>query len=340
MSTTVHVSNISHQTSEHEVRDFFSFCGKITSLSVTPISGESDSAKSATVTFEKETAAKTALLLDNTQLGSSHVKVEAGQGLDQLAGGQTSTSGDDSGKDKDELEQEDKPRSRIMAEYIARGYAIGDQALQRAIEFDSKQGYSNRFTAALQNFDSKYHATDRAKAVDASYHVTDRAKAAWSGLQSYFEKAMGTPTGQRVRAFYTQTEKQIADIHSEARRLAEIHKEEQGEKSSAGHSATDQSGQGQQKVTQVPGTDKTVCSCSGSTEGCPCDSEKCACDGCGKSSLKGDHTATGPASDVSAATHLQPLGSNYPHEATGAAADITDKTAVAPVGEKLGGEKY
>lgn len=65
------VKNIAHNTSEKEVRDFFSFwsdsrildgkahltssSGKITSLSVTPASEASDSPQSATVTFEKET---------------------------------------------------------------------------------------------------------------------------------------------------------------------------------------------------------------------------------------------------------------------------------------------
>lgn len=66
------VKNIAHNTSEKEVRDFFSFwyvsaqnptqetplicsSGKITSLSVTPASEAADSPQSATVTFEKET---------------------------------------------------------------------------------------------------------------------------------------------------------------------------------------------------------------------------------------------------------------------------------------------
>ena len=75
MSYTVHVGDISHATTEKEVRDFFSFCGKITNLSMTPTSASAEASQSATVTFEKETAAKTALLLDNTQLGKSQVKV-------------------------------------------------------------------------------------------------------------------------------------------------------------------------------------------------------------------------------------------------------------------------
>lgn len=70
---TVHVSGIAPTTTEKDVRDFFSFwyatqlwisnkaltnnkkhSGKIVSLSITPVSGEADAQKSASVTFEKE----------------------------------------------------------------------------------------------------------------------------------------------------------------------------------------------------------------------------------------------------------------------------------------------
>lgn len=288
MSTTVHVSNISPQTSEHEVRDFFSFCGKISSLSLTPSSSDPSAPKSATVTFEKETAAKTALLLDNTQLGSSQVKVEAAHSLDDIAASPT-----EGGKDGDEIQQEDKPRSRILAEYIAHGYVIGDKTIQRAIELDQKHGLYQRFTTALQNFDNKLKATDRAKTVDASYGVTDKAKGGWRGMQSYFEKVLGTATGQRLVAFYTSTEKQVMDIHNEARRLAELRKQEQGTGAATGDHKSSSS--------QFPG----------------------------------DNTATGPAADVMAATHLQPAGSNYPQQAVGNADEVTKNTGVAPVTDRM-----
>jgi hypothetical protein len=72
MSTTVHVKGISHETSEKEVKDFFSFwyesqfymlcyktdafySGKITNISVTPESDAANASKTASVTFEKET---------------------------------------------------------------------------------------------------------------------------------------------------------------------------------------------------------------------------------------------------------------------------------------------
>ncbi|KAJ9235480.1 hypothetical protein DTO271D3_8273 [Paecilomyces variotii] len=221
-ATTVHVSGIAPTTSDKEVRDFFSFCGKITMLSVTPESGEPNAPKSATVHFEKETAAKTALLLDNTQLGPSTVHVTAAHSLDDIAGPQTASASDAKDENHHELDQEDKPRSRIIAEYLAHGYVVSDQAIQKAIALDQKHGISNRFTTALTNFDKKYQATERAKGLDESYKITDKATSGWKGLNSYFEKALGTPTGRKVRDFYVKTDKQVRDIHAEARRLADL----------------------------------------------------------------------------------------------------------------------
>jgi hypothetical protein len=84
---------------------------------LSPISNEATSAKSATVTFEKETAAKTALLLDNTQLGKSLVTVKPSPSLAELAG----SSPTEKTQESEEISQEDKPRSRIIAEYLAHG---------------------------------------------------------------------------------------------------------------------------------------------------------------------------------------------------------------------------
>ena len=41
-------------------------------------------------------------------------------------------------------------------------------------------------------------------------------------MASYFEQALGTPTGQRVRNFYASGNKQVMDVHNEARRLADM----------------------------------------------------------------------------------------------------------------------
>jgi len=54
MSNTVKVSGISGQTGEKEIRDFFSFCGKIQNLDVKPSETGGEKTQNATVTFEGE----------------------------------------------------------------------------------------------------------------------------------------------------------------------------------------------------------------------------------------------------------------------------------------------
>ncbi|EEP76809.1 conserved hypothetical protein [Uncinocarpus reesii 1704] len=223
--SAVHVSNISSSTSEKEVRDFFSFCGKITSLSLTPSSGDKDAPQSAT--------------------GSSSVHVTSARSIDEIAGDKAADASEAKDENNNTLEQEDKPRSRIFAEYLAQGYVISDNAIQKAIEIDKKHGVSSRFQAALANFDKRYHATDKAKGIDESYKISEKAERGWKGLSSYFEKALDTPTGRKIRDFYLNSDKQVRDIHNEARHLADMKREksptgEGGEHSTSagGESAT------------------------------------------------------------------------------------------------------
>ncbi|KAK7524639.1 hypothetical protein IWZ03DRAFT_29684 [Phyllosticta citriasiana] len=272
--TSVHVEHISAQTSEKEIRDFFSFCGKISHLSVTPTA---EGTQSATVTFEKETAAKTALLLDNTQLGPAQVKVSSSKSIDDLAGGK---AGEEFPKE-DPIEQEDKPRARIIAEYLAQGYVISDRAIEKALELDQKQGLSSRFTSALTNFDTKFKASERAQTIDSKYKVTEKANAGWRSLNSYFDRALGTPTGQKLRQFYEQGSKQVIDVHNEARHLANLKK-------------SPSSGNMNMNMETIPGTDRTKCDCGANLTTCPCAPGKCACNSCAKNpEVSGIHQVPG-----------------------------------------------
>lgn len=215
---TVIVKNISPRTSKKEINDFFSFCGKIASLEIQTI----DQSQQATVVFERETAADTALLLDNTQLGASQVKVLSAAGTREVNRDRYEENVDINDK---EITQEDKPCSRIVAEYLAHGYVLGDQTLHRAIDLDNKHGLTNRFLSTLKKFDSKYQATDKAKSMDQSYGVTPKVNNILTGLSTYYEKAAGTPSGKKIVNFYTQTSRQVVDIHNEARRLADLKKQ-------------------------------------------------------------------------------------------------------------------
>ncbi|KAI0197829.1 hypothetical protein F4808DRAFT_437766 [Astrocystis sublimbata] len=290
---TVHVKNISPETKEQQVREFFSFCGKITTIEVTQAA---DGSQDATVTFEKETAAKTAQLLNNTTLGSSQIAVTPADG--KTDDGTPHTTNLD--RDTDEITQEEKPRSRILAEYLANGYVVGDAAIQRAIELDHKHGVTTRFMNTLNSLDQKLHASDRAKAADQSYGLTNRATSLFGGLASYFEKASNTPTGKKLVQFYTDGSRQVQDIHVEAQRLMNLKKEEHGgssykaaglervfgkEKEQSGTTDGEynmSSGQILEAVVNERG--ESTCNCRGDGEKCLC-TRNCVCAGCPRASV-------------------------------------------------------
>ncbi|KAL5115775.1 Protein vip1 [Pleosporales sp. CAS-2024a] len=271
MAATVNVENISAKTSEDEIKSFFSFCGKIQSISVKPSGNDT---QTASVTFEKAAAAKTALLLDNTQLGPNSVHVGSVKSIDEIAG-EKAASAEEAKDGEHHIEQEQKPRARIFAEYLAHGYVISDKAIEAALAADKQHGYSTKFTQALQNFDSKTQATQKAQAVDSKLGLTQKAYAGWNLVSSYYDKAANTPTGQKLRSFYEQGNKTVMDVHNEARYLADLKKK-------------DQSGSGKDMNVHYlpePDADKTTCNCQADTGSCQCSPNECACSGCGKSSV-------------------------------------------------------
>jgi len=217
----------------------------------------------ATITFERPSAARTALLLQDAHLGTSQVHVSSSVPLE---GSSTPPH-----QHTDEISQEDKPRTAVLAgiislyylplpmliiliEYLSHGYTLTDQALQRAIEYDHQTGISQRFYNLLNNaigtvqgVDQKLGVTQRAVAVDEKYAIQERAKSTASGLMRYFENALDTPTGKKVRAFYDDRRKDVLQIHAEARRLADERK--QAPSATHGESTT--------PATEVSGTQTT-----------------------------------------------------------------------------------
>lgn len=87
-----------------------------------------------------------------------------------------------------------------------------DAAAQHARAVDEKQGYT------------KY-------ANDVSTHVPSSQASCLISMK-YYSSAITSSLGQKVRAFYTSTSKQVRDIHEEALRIANE------QKLKAGNSAT------------------------------------------------------------------------------------------------------
>ena len=241
--------------------------------------------QSANVTFEKETAAKTALLLDNTQLGPAQVHVTSVSSLEHAAAEKAAGPGDTI-QNEDHISQDDKPRSRVVAEYLAHGYVISDKAIERAIALDQQHGVSNRFLTALGNFDSKYKVSEKAGQVDQKYGVSATAQQGWLGFSSYFEKAAGTPTGQRLRSFYDTGSKQVLDVHNEARHLAALKsgKSESNIMNPSAAGGMPSYEEAEMEKVNIDGKEKTKCNCGGADGKCPCPPGQCACSGCAKAS--------------------------------------------------------
>lgn len=279
---TVHVSNISPQTQEHELKEFFSYCGEFDNFKYEPVEKQPGT---ATITFKRDTAAQTARLLDNTELNGMPVKVEVAASIGDLAG-QNQTTGS-----AEELKQEDKPRSAIFVDYLSRGYVIGDQALEKGIELDKKHGISERFTQYLNYWDQKLHPVDKARSVDETYKVSEKATAGFNTASQYFEKVVGPENKRKIRDFYLQTHKQVMDIHTEARRLADEKKAATGQAADCGCTGTGagcKCAPGECKCANCKGGSsaggatekKTSCNCAGS-EGCTCTPGACECKNCG-----------------------------------------------------------
>jgi len=136
------------------------------------------------------------------------------------------------------IDQHEKPRAGIAAEYLANGYRLTDDILHRLIDVDAKQGISKRFLNYMQLLDAKAgeQALGRNQTISGKLQATvqsaaqqaraiDEQKGYSKVANDYYSRALASPWGQKVKAFYTTTTKQVQDIHEEARRIADQNKQ-------------------------------------------------------------------------------------------------------------------
>ncbi|EJD50578.1 hypothetical protein AURDEDRAFT_112188 [Auricularia subglabra TFB-10046 SS5] len=225
MPFSVTVTSLSPATTEQQLHDFFSFCGKIESIELKD--------KSALIHFEKPASANTALMLNGGTLDGAHISVHSDVEHPEHEGEHHEAHG---------FDQSDKPRAGIAAEYLAKGYTLSDNILERAIELDKSKGISKRFLSYLHSLDSTIGTRVAGEGHTLSEHVQTKAtpvvhdaltraktfdeqKGISKTASSYYEQAIQSPLGQKVLSFYTTTTKQVVDIHEEARRIADAHKQ-------------------------------------------------------------------------------------------------------------------
>lgn len=222
MSRKITVSNISSSASEKSVKDFFLFCGKIKEFEL--IKKVSDDHQTAYIVFERDTAAKTALMLTNAVIGDSQIKVSLAD---------DGSFSDESPEQDGYISQEDKPKAAIFAEILSAGYQLHDHIIERGLAFDAQYGLSNKFKQyivqlqdQLKVLNDKYKVTEivtsKATELDQKYHVQDNVKKVASQAQDKATSALSTSTGKRLTDFYVSTTKVVSDVHFEARRIANM----------------------------------------------------------------------------------------------------------------------
>jgi RNA recognition motif-containing protein len=236
MSYPVNVSQLASVSSEKSLSEFFSFCGKIRSISY------DSNAHTAVVTFEKQQAASTALMLNGGTLDGATISVHSDSVSEEHTDGHAPPYGAPGTTGATEethgYEQHDKPRAGIVAELLAKGYVLSEQILHKAIEVDQKQGISTRFLNYMKGLDTtlgqkiggpETTVSGKAKEVVAQGHAQAKSIDEQHGITKqagdYYSRAISSPFGQKVYAFYTNAQKQVVDVHEEALRIAALEKE-------------------------------------------------------------------------------------------------------------------
>jgi len=174
----VFVTNISPSANEKTVSDFFSFCGRIVSLTLRKTSGSTDGGvQDATVIFETDSAAKTALLLTNALIVDRPINVvpytpteehTTPTPLNEIL--QEETHPDITQRNYNVPDSE-RTKTSVVASLMAAGYVLGSDAFTRAKEIDEKHMISLQLKVGAESIKAKAHE------IDAKFGITDTAVA-------------------------------------------------------------------------------------------------------------------------------------------------------------------
>lgn len=80
--------------------------------------------------------------------------------------------------DHDDIPQEAKPRTAIVAEYLASGYVLSEPIINRAVAFDQKHGISSRFLEFFRNLTEQ--TKQKSAEIDAQTQISQKAGQAYA----------------------------------------------------------------------------------------------------------------------------------------------------------------
>eukprot|EP00871_Galdieria_phlegrea_P001330 jgi/Galph1/2198/GphlegSOOS_G881.1 len=209
------VTNLNPETTEEGLEDFFSFCGKITSLKMRPSHSEPveqdgqteepSPSKEAIVVFESRSAQQVALLLNNAVLNERHIVVAKAPEDWNVDGATTAAS---------QMTREtgaEEPRSRSS---MAEAFSDTLKTLAEDVK-DLNEKHKILETAKELSAAAKEHATiartkteERFEELDAKYHVREKFAVA-------AEKSKGAALELNERLHLSEYAMKVADAGRE-----------------------------------------------------------------------------------------------------------------------------
>jgi len=167
----VFVSNISPNATEKTVSDFFSFCGRITKLTLRKDSSN-DGAQEAVVIFETDSAAKTALLLTNALIVDRPITVIPHTPSTNEPQQQSQTESTENITNRTfTAPDHERSKTSVVASMLAAGYILGENTVSQARDFDEKHMISLQIKVGAEAVKAKANELDKALHISETANV-------------------------------------------------------------------------------------------------------------------------------------------------------------------------
>ncbi|KNE73115.1 hypothetical protein AMAG_17264 [Allomyces macrogynus ATCC 38327] len=225
-ANAVLVSNISNNATEKAVKDFFSFCGRIVQFEMK--ANAAGDGQEAFILFERESAANTARLLSNAVIVDRSVQVTSYFVPPEERDPLEAVQADERAAADGSLAADHKPYTRVIAELLAEGYQLSENVVKRGLEVDDKYAVTKTLSAYFftakaraEELDEQYKVVEKLKEIDSKWHISENAHAILAKGFLFGEKALATPTGQKVKEAVDAAREKAREVADETRAIVQ-----------------------------------------------------------------------------------------------------------------------
>ncbi|RDX87388.1 Binding partner of ACD11 1, partial [Mucuna pruriens] len=188
---SVKVSNISSGATEHDLREFLTFPGRIEYIEIN--SSDKGNSQVAHVTFSNPEGAETAVLLSGAVVCGQSLTIDLAP--DYAPPPSAATVAKQTETNNAESQESGLRRAEdVVTSLLAKGFVLGKDALNRAKGFDEKHQLSSTATAKVVSLDQKVGfsekinagtvlVNDKVKEMDEKFQVSEKTKSAISAAE-------------------------------------------------------------------------------------------------------------------------------------------------------------